>query len=80
MGKTINCNSTLLFLRAFLKTENKFLLFYTVVFILISLTIEIGQLFNVISGTFDILDLATIIVFSCFGLCINIHGEKYEKA
>ena len=71
--------SGLLFLGTFLKNEKTFLLLYSGVFILIALIIELGQLFDTISGTFDILDLVTIIVFSCFGLYINIHGGKHEK-
>jgi hypothetical protein len=70
--------SGLLLLKTFLK-YGKILIFYSIVFIIISLFYEIGQYFNIVSGTFDILDIVTIITFSGIGLSANILLGKYEK-
>ena len=58
---------------------NSILKFYSIIFILLSIFIEIGQLFEIIPGTFDVLDLFTIFIFSGIGLAINIYKDKYEK-
>ncbi|MCL2721499.1 MAG: hypothetical protein FWD47_09200 [Treponema sp.] len=71
--------SGLLLLKVFLKQSNRILYVYSVIFILLSIFIEIGQLFKIIPGTFDILDLVTIVIFSGIGFAINIYGGKYEK-
>jgi len=68
--------SGLLLLKTFLKNENKILLFYSILFIVISISFELLQFFGIRPGTFDILDLITIIVFSCIGLFININRVK----
>jgi hypothetical protein len=69
----------LLFLRIILNNEKRMLIIYSIIFIIISIFIEIGQLFNLISGTFDKFDLITIIIFSSIGFIINIYRGKYEK-
>jgi hypothetical protein len=69
--------SGLLILKLFLKNEYFLLSIYSIVFIVISFIIEIGQLFKFVRGTFDILDIITIALFSIIGLIII--GEKYEK-
>jgi hypothetical protein len=70
--------SGLLLLKTLLK-YGKMLVFYSIVFIIISLFYEIGQYFNIVSGTFDILDIVTIITFSLIGLLVNTLRGKYEK-
>ena len=71
--------SGLLFLKAFLRNNKKYLIFYSIVFIFISISIEVGQLFGIISGAFDIFDIFTILIFSSIGFFINIKGGKHEK-
>ena len=70
--------SGLLFLNTF--SENKILLKdYSIIFITICMSYEIGQHFNVIPGTFDIFDIIAIIIFSGIGLLANILWRKHEK-
>lgn len=71
--------SGLLLLKYFLKNENRVYLFYATVFILISISIEVCQLYGIVPGTFDILDLVTIIIFSIIGFLMNTEWKKYEK-
>jgi hypothetical protein len=71
--------SGLLILKIFLENEKNILLFYSIIFILMSVFNEIGQFYSIIRGTFDILDLFTIIIFSSVGLVINLIGKRYEK-
>jgi len=61
--------------------ESKILVFYSIVFIVISIGLELAQLFGMRSGTFDLLDLITIVVFSSIGLFVNnfIGRKKYAK-
>jgi len=69
--------SALLLFNIFL--EKKYLIIYSIVFIFISITIEISQLYGIISGTFDILDIFTILLFSSIGFAVNMNKEKNEK-
>ena len=71
--------SGIFLLKIFLKNENRILIFYLILLISLSIFFEIGQLINIIPGTFDIIDLITIIIFSCIGLIIIIHRRKNEK-
>jgi hypothetical protein len=71
--------SGLLILKIFLKNDKKVLIFYSVIFIILSILYEICQLLYIIPGTFDIIDLITIFIFSSFGFFINIYKGKYEK-
>ena len=71
--------SGLLLLKVFVENEKKILLFYSILFIVISINLEIFQYFGIRQGTFDIIDLFTIILFSIIGLYINIVGGKHEK-
>jgi len=69
--------SGLLLLRV--ATENKILVFYSIVFIVISIGLELGQLVGMRPGTFDQLDLITIVIFSSIGLFLNIGGKNHAK-
>jgi len=67
--------SGLLLLKTFI--QNDFLLlFYSVIFIVMSVFYEIGQFYGIIRGTFDILDLITIVIFSSLGLVISLKRSK----
>ena len=71
--------SGFLFLKTFLGDKNTFLFVYSIILVLISISLELGQLFGIRSGTFDILDIVTIIIFSYIGLSIKFLGAKHEK-
>ena len=68
--------SGLLLLKMVIKNNKKVLLLYSILFVAISIFIEIGQYFGIILGTFDVFDLITIIVFSIVGLIISLRGVK----
>jgi len=63
--------SGLLLLQVLLINEKKLLFLYSIIFIIVSIVIEISQLYSLLSGTFDIIDLITIIIFSGFGLYMS---------
>jgi hypothetical protein len=63
--------SGLLLLQILLYNNKKLLFLYSIIFIIISIVIEISQLYDLLSGTFDINDLITILVFSSIGLYIG---------
>jgi hypothetical protein len=68
--------SGLFLLKSAVKNNRKILLLYSILFIAISIFIEAGQYFGILSGTFDILDLITVIVFSSIGLLIILWRIK----
>ena len=68
--------SGLLLLKVLLKNENKLLFLYSIIFTIISIIIEISQLFIILPGTFDLNDLITIVIFSIVGLYINTLKRK----
>jgi hypothetical protein len=68
--------SGLLLLQVLIKDEKKLLSLYSIIFIIISIIIEISQLYSFLPGTFDINDLIAIILFSGVGLCVSkLRGE-----
>jgi len=70
--------SGLLFLQTFLM-DKKILNIYSLIYAGVCLLYETGQYFNIVPGTFDILDIVAIIIFSSIGLSINISWRKHEK-
>jgi hypothetical protein len=66
--------SGLLFLNIFWKYEKTNLLIYSIIFIVLGISIEIGQYLNILLGTFDVFDIISILIFSIIGLVINNKG------
>jgi len=58
------CLSAFLLIRAIWLTNTFWHITYGVIFIFIAITFEIAQLFGVIPGTFDVLDLVFICLFA----------------
>lgn len=61
--------------------KDKIYKYFSYVSILISLALfmEVAQKFGIMYGTFDVVDLLTIIVFSGMGIFIKIFWRKNEK-
>ena len=53
--------------------------FWIAVVFLFCLSVEVLQMFNVVSGSFDAFDLFLIIVFYCLFEFLIFQGEKHEK-
>jgi hypothetical protein len=68
--------SGLLLLQVFAKNEKIMALIYSIIFIIISIIIEISQFYSLLPGTFDANDLITIIIFSGIGLYIGKLRKK----
>jgi hypothetical protein len=71
--------SGLLMLKIIWRYNKIILLIYSIIFIVLGISFEIGQYFNILLGTFDILDIISILFFSTIGLVINNNGVKCEK-
>ena len=52
---------------------------YISILIFIALFIETAQKLNIMYGTFDVIDIFTIIIFSSIGIIIYIFRENYGK-
>jgi hypothetical protein len=71
--------SGILFLNIIWKNKMNNFYIYTSVLVFFALFFEIAQLLDIINGTFDIIDIMTIISFSIIGIIISIFWRKYEK-
>ena len=62
------------------KNKQFYFYLYTSILIFIALFIEISQIFNIIRGTFDLIDIFTIIVFSFIGIFYyKLRGYNEKK-